>query len=130
MSSTKNHQPWITTKTKRLLRRKQRLFKKAKTTNSERLWKKYKNIKKECQKECRRAHSDFVNEIISNGECQNKKLWSYISSKNQENLGIADLRNDQNILIQDPPSKAGLLNYQFLSVFSKNFPPNQCYYPR
>ena len=122
LSSTKIHQPWITTGTKRLLRRKHRLFQKAKNCNSERLWNKYKATKKDCQKECRRAHSNFVNSIFSEDDRQNKKLWSYIRSKNQENFGISDLRDDQNILIQDPLGKANLLNRQFSSVFSNPDP--------
>ena len=121
LSSSKNHQPWITTKTKRLLRRKHRLFKKAREHNSKRLWDQYKAVKKDCQKECRRAHSDYVNVMFSD-DFQNKKLWSYIKSKRQENCGISDLRNDQNDLIQDPLGKADLLNNQFSSVFSDPTP--------
>ena len=129
ISSSKNHQPWITTKTKQLLRRKHRLFKKARQHNSERLWKKYKATKKECQKECRRAHSNFVNAMFLD-DFQNKKLWSYIKSKRQEKCGISDLRNDQNDLIQDPLDKANLLNNQFSSVFSNPTPKIKPSFPK
>ena len=39
LTSSKAHQPWITTETKRLIRKKNRWFKKAKTTNSTKDWK-------------------------------------------------------------------------------------------
>ena len=120
-SSLKNHQPWITTHTKRLLRRKHRLFQKTKGNKSRRLWKQYKSVKKDCQKECRRAHSTYVNAMFSE-DFQNKKLWSYIKSKKQENCGIPDLRNNQNDLVQDPLGKANLLNDHFSSVFSDPTP--------
>ena len=59
-SSLKNHQPWITTHTKRLLRRKHRLFQKTKGNKSRRLWKQYKSVKKDCQKECSMTHSTYL----------------------------------------------------------------------
>ena len=39
LTSTKFHQPWINTETKRLLRRKNKWFKKAKTLNTPHAWK-------------------------------------------------------------------------------------------
>ena len=121
MTSSKIHQPWITTNSKRLLRKKEKYYKKAKTHNTPRLWSKYKTVKRLCQKECRRAHSNYVNEMLAN-DTKNKKLWTYVKSKNQDNTGIPDLKNDQERLIQDPQEKANLLNQQFSSVFSNPEP--------
>jgi len=118
LSTSKNHQPWITTYTKKLLRKKHRLFKRAKQYNSDRLWNKYKLIKKECQRECRRAHSHYINNIFTE-DSQNKKLWTYIKSKRQDSCGIPDLiNNNNNKIIQEPLEKANLLNDHFSSVFS------------
>ena len=72
---------------------------------------------------CRKAHEDYVNDLIAS-ELNNKKLWSYIRSKNQENSGITDLLH-HNKLIQDPLSKADLFNSQFSSVFSSPSTPGQ-----
>ena len=55
-------------------------------------------------------------------DTKNKKLWTYVKSKNQDNTGIPDLKNDQERLIQDPQEKANLLNQQFSSVFSNPEP--------
>ena len=79
LSSSKIHQPWIT-QTKRLLRQKQRWFNKAKPSNSNRHWSKFKVIKKLTQKACRTAHTKYVQDLISDDN-DNKKLWSYIKSK-------------------------------------------------
>ena len=51
----------------------------------------------------------------------NKKLWTYIRSKNQENVGISDLKKGDTI-IQEPKAKADVLNEQFSSVFSNPTP--------
>ena len=55
-TSRKIHQPWITTHTKRLLRQKQRWFQIAKSTNSDKNWRRYKDIKNLTQKSCRKTH--------------------------------------------------------------------------
>ena len=122
LSSSKTHKPWVTTKTKRLLRKKQRYYQKVKKHFSSRLLAKYKEVKKECQRECRRAYSDFINSIVTEDQPNNKKLWAFIKSKNQENVGISDLRDESDNLIQDPVSKANILNKQFCSVFSNPLP--------
>ena len=120
-TSSKHHQPWINTTTKRLIRKKQRWFSKAKKCNSDRVWNKYKQIKSECQRVCRKTHVDYLNNIISE-DATNKKFWKYIKNKNQENHGIADLIDTDNLTTQDPERKANLLNEQFGSVFSNPAP--------
>ena len=47
-----------------------------------------------------------------------KTLWSYIKGLRQENVGIGDLKNKNNIPVSDPVQKATLLHQQFDSVFS------------
>ena len=131
MTSTRYHQPWITTETKRLLRKKEKWYKKSKQINSQRVLSKFKNIKKECQQKCRKAHSDYVKNLVS--ENNYKKLWTYIKGKTSENTGVADLTNG-NKIVHDPKTKADLLNDQFSSVFSKpdpttTVPPTKSHIP-
>ena len=121
LTSSKVHQPWITTVTKRLLRRKRFLYKKFKNTLSPRNKDIYSNIKRECQRECRRAYSGYVENLI-NEEANNKKFWTYIKNKRTDNVGIADLTSGNKIL-HKPIDKANLLNDQFSSVFSKPISP-------
>ena len=116
ISTTKRHQPWITSETKRILRKKQYWFNKSKKCNSERVYSKYKDIKKASQRLCRKAYNSYVQDLISN-DSNNKKLWAFIRGKSNENSGISDLYDDHKI-IQDPTTKANLFSNQFCSVFS------------
>ena len=94
VTSSKSHQPWINTKTKRLLRKKERWFKKAKQINNEATWKIYKKIKSQTQKACRQTHNQFLNDMFKD-DASNKKLFSYVKSRKQENVGIPDLKSDK-----------------------------------
>ena len=117
ITSSKHHQPWITTATKRIVRQKQRWYTKSKQkTDCPITQQKYKDMKKDSQRLCRKTHDTYVNNLIED-DTNNKKLFTYIRSKNQENVGISDIFNG-NTLIQDPKTKAELFNIQFSSVFS------------
>ena len=120
-TSSKSHQPWITTETKKLIRKKNRWYKYAKKTKSGKVWKKYGKIKAECQRTCRQTHDNYLNSIFTD-DSTNKKLWSYVKSKNQDNTGISDLKDKNNILTSDPVKKANLIHEQFDSVFSNPSP--------
>ena len=116
-SSTKIFPPWINTQTKRLIKNKNKWFQKAKQRNDPESWKKYKDIKKLAQKHCRKAHDNYVEDLITCDK-SNKKFWSYIKSKRTENTGISDL-NVNNKTVSNPKDKANLFNEQFSKVFSK-----------
>ena len=119
-TSTKLNQPWLNTEVKRLIRQKNKLYKKQKSTNCNKIKNKYQEIKRKTQKECRKAHENYLNDIFNEDEVNKKKLWSYIKGKAQ-GIGntISDLKNDQGRLIQDNKEKADILNNQFFSVFSE-----------
>ena len=121
ISSSKFHQPWINTETKRMIRRKNRWFRRAKTSNTPHVWNIYKKLKSETQKTCRKTHETYLNSIFENDK-SNKKLWSYIKNKRQENVGIPELRNSDKTLTNDPAKKAFLIHEQFDSVFSNPSP--------
>ena len=116
-TSTKAHQPWITTETKRLIRKKNRWHKKVKLSGSGKDAKMYRKIKSETQRVCRRAHDKYVNDMFS-ADSSNKKMWSYIKKIGQDLVGISDLKDEQNTLTSDPVKKAKLVHNQFDSVFS------------
>ena len=117
-TTSKIHRPWITTKTKRLLRKKRKVFSRMKRTNSDFDKEQFKNIKSETQRECRKAHADYVNSIVNDPADNNKKLWSYVKDKNRDYTGIAPLKDQHGTFQSDPKIKADLLNRQFCCVFS------------
>ena len=99
--TTRNfQQPWFNSETKKLIRRKKRWFKRMKSSKCDRVKEKYMKIKKECQQTCRQAHSEHMKTMFDDDK-HNKKLWTYIKSKNQEQTGIPDLKHNDKT-IQDP----------------------------
>ena len=124
-SSSSINQPWLNTHTKRLIRKKKKLYKKLKNCQSESLKAKLKSVfqevKKETQKECRKAHNNYLNDIVNNGDLNKKKFWNFIKSKNKDTSNtISELKDDKGNLIQESSAKANILNNQFFSVFSDN----------
>ena len=112
--------PWMDTTTRRLARRKNRAFKKAKTTGRARDHRRYLKLKTTCQKSIRQAHNNYMRDIISPDATQNpKKFWSFIKGKKQESSGVAPLRHEDGTLHSNSQTKAEILNTQFKSVFTK-----------
>ena len=121
ISSSRPNQPWLNTHVKKLVRKKKRWYKKMKNCSSERIKNKYNEIKKSAQRECRRAHSNYLNEVIrEDNDLNNKKLWTYIKGKSRGSASVGDLKGRDGITYQDPKIKAKILNEQFSSVFSKD----------
>ena len=117
-SSTRFSQPWINRNLKRLSRRKKRAYKKARISRNDSDWNNYKQLKKECQKECRSAYSAHVNNLVSEDQTGNpKKLYSFIKSKKCDASGVAPLQSN-GINHSDSGKKSNILNDQFTSVFT------------
>ena len=121
-SKTSSHrfsQPWITSNTKQICRRKKRRYKRACLTNSEYDWSAYNHIKMLAQYECRKAHNDYVSKLISpDKKYPNKRFWSYIKGHRQEYSGIPTIIANGCTLSEDS-AKANALNAQFASVFTR-----------
>ena len=123
MSNSRLHQPWINTKTKKLLRKKQKWYKKAKSSNDPQIWSTYKKIKNNAQRTCRQTHNSYLNSIFRSDN-SNKKLFSYVKNLRQENVGVPDLKSGTGFPVRDPVKKAELIHRQFDSVFSSPTPPS------
>ena len=104
---------------------KHRAHEKARRTKKKRDRDRYKRLQQEVQRETRKAHKQYMEDVVSDGENRNK-FWSYIKSKGQEFSGVAPLKNKAGFIQSDNLSKANILNDQFHSVFTKedhtNFP--------
>ena len=64
MVSCNSRQPWINCYIKQLSRRKQRCYNQVKISNSPSEWAYHKFLKKEMQKECRKAHNSYVDKML------------------------------------------------------------------
>ena len=120
LSSVRYNRPWINSVTRYLTRKKQRLYNRARLTGRAEDWTKYKDFKKIVQKECRKAHNDYVSNLTGpDFQCCNKRLWSYIKNQRKDQFGIPALLVDGQILSEDI-DKAEALNNYFCSVFTRD----------
>ena len=123
LKSSRFDQPWINQKIKKMSRRKKKYFKKARSTNLEDDWTKYRRLKKETRTECKKAFSSYINNVICETEEDskhtNKRFWSYVKALKKDSSGVAPLKRD-GITYSDSKIKAEILNDQFASVFTRD----------
>ena len=126
LSRGKHSTPWFSPSLRRLCRKKQRLFTRAKRSHKKAHWDKYKSHKKDTLKAIRRARWEYVNEILNVSllEKNSKPFWRYIRSQRQENIGVSALK-ENGVLYSDSHKKAEILNKQFSSVFTRDSTRNQ-----
>ena len=94
MSSTRQTHPWVTTKLRRLMRRKQRAHWRARKSGKPKEWERYQNIQAKFQKETRTAEKTYLHNVVSDDLKKNpKRFWTYIKSKKQESEGVSPLIN-------------------------------------
>ena len=86
----------------------------------------YNSLKQKVQWDIRQANKKYMEDITTDYKDNSKRFWSYIKSNGQEWIYVAPLKNKMGFLQSDNKSKAGILNEQFQSVFTKenlnNFP--------
>ena len=120
----KTHQLWINTEIKTLIRKKNRWLHTAKTSDSDKVLNIYRKIKSVTQRTCRQTHENYLKTLFENDR-SNKKLWSYIKNRKQQNVGIPEIKDQNKTPTSDPVKKANLIRQQFDSVFSNPEPPIQ-----
>ena len=114
----RSHLPWMNRPLLKLLRRKKKIYNRAKETKN---WSHYKKFQKHCQRETRRAEWKFINNTIQIGLENNnpKPFWNLIKSRKCDNTGVSPLRQNGKLLIE-PVDKAKVLLNQFKSVFTQD----------
>ncbi|XP_072182159.1 uncharacterized protein [Diadema setosum] len=111
-------QPWITPSIKRMVRKKARLYKKARTTDSDKDWNQFRSFRKTVQKKIRSSYWSYTNDMLNDPDDKHyKKFWSFIKAKRQDNTGIPPMEQNGR-KVTDSKNKARILNEQFLSVFT------------
>ena len=117
--SARQNLPWLTKSFQKTIRKKVILYKRAKISKKPDLWAKYKLLKRETQRDLRRARWSFINDkLLTSLETKNpKQFWRYIKSQRQDRCGVSPLLHDGQ-LHSDSRRKAEILNQQFCSVFT------------
>jgi len=119
--------PWVDYKTRKLIRRRDRIHKKWKKTNNPALLEAFRSLKSEIQKRLRKQFWNFTEELITvpddapDQPQTTKKFWSYVKQKRTEHSGVAPLKVNGK-LVTDDREKAEVLNGQFQSAFSAREP--------
>ena len=120
LTSSRQNLPWINNKLRRIIKKKHKLYIKARNSGKKEDWDRYRLHKRFTQKTLRQAHWDHVNNILEDSlqKGNRKPFWKYIKAKKKDNIGVAPIK-DNGRLHSDSQSKAELLNKQFQSVFTK-----------
>ena len=105
---------------KRLIKKKQRTYNRAKKYQREEDWIEYKNLQHQTKSTIRQRHTQYLSNISNpqNGDNRMKRFWHYIKGKRQDNIGIGALKNQTGNIVTDSSEKAEILNEQFKSVFT------------
>ena len=118
MTCPKKSSPWMNRNLTKQLKKKSRLYRKAKSSGK---WEKYNHFSKEVKRNIHKAKWNHMNNVITDNLEQNntKPLFSYCKSKRQDNIGIAPLKSKGNLLT-NAKSKANVFIKQFVSVFTRD----------
>ena len=129
MTKTKYSLPWIDNSIKRLIRKRERLYLRARKSSCPDLMNNYKKIRAHVQKVIRDAYWRHVSNIFTLEEIETdpdtpkknikvKRFWSFVKSLKKEASGITSLR-ENGILKTDTVEKANIGNRQFQSAFTR-----------
>ena len=96
LSSKRFKLPWFNRELKRLCRKKDRKYKKAKRSGREDHWEQYKEFQKVVQAKLTEGRWDYINRFLQIGlETGNKKpFWKYLRVQKQEDFGISALKSN------------------------------------
>ena len=129
MTKTKYSSPWIDSSIKHLIKRRDRLYFRARKSSSPDIKSHYKRFRADVQKVIRNAYWKHISNIFSfdmdsaDPDCPRKnekakKFWSFVKSLKKDAFGINSLR-ENGILKTDTLDKANICNRQFESVFTR-----------
>ena len=78
-----NQLPGLKPQLKKLIKKKNQLYYKARATKSQDDWDRFKHAESVVQKQLRRSEWDYVNTMLKEGMFKkyNKQLWKYVESR-------------------------------------------------
>ena len=115
----KNNLPWINHGIRRALKKKNKIYKKAKKSGKQTHWEKYKDLQAQCKEKMKTAYGDYLKGLFEgdNGK-PSKNFWKAIKARRKDNVGVPPLRNEEGKLATEPAEKASILSEQYKQVFT------------
>ena len=100
------------------MRKQDRLFHRARKSNSNIDWANFRKFRNSVAKTIISSHKNYINNIIGSNLVENPKcFWSYVRLKRTDNIGVPTLKTGTKVCNSDI-DKAEALNDHFHSVFS------------
>jgi hypothetical protein len=128
INSRKQGVPWVTQKVKKEIRKRNNMFKKAKKSNDPTAKQDYLKQRAKTQSMIRKSYWTHLENSITGGDTPadkkvnkqetQKRFWSHIKAMKKDRVGTAPLK-ENGLLVSDSKAKAGILNRQYESVFSR-----------
>ena len=123
--SGKKSLPWITQAIRRQIRKRNHLYKQFKKTGDQVFRNKFLALRKSVKRNIKLSYATYLEGLLGlndeNSVCDNKKLFSFLKSSKQDQLGTPALKQG-NRLITAIAEKADVHNLQFQSVFTTKEP--------
>ena len=121
----KSSLPWITQEIKRLIRKRDSLYRKFKRSGDSDIKTKFQTLRQQIKKKIKDSYQAYLENLLGlndeESKCDSKKLFSFLKNSRCDQQGIPPLKHD-NILYSDTKTKANLFNQQFNSVFTPKEP--------
>eukprot|EP00745_Piridium_sociabile_P041733 TRINITY_DN82982_c0_g1_i5.p1 TRINITY_DN82982_c0_g1~~TRINITY_DN82982_c0_g1_i5.p1 ORF type:complete len:1008 (+),score=211.04 TRINITY_DN82982_c0_g1_i5:126-3026(+) len=123
LSKSKPKPPWLTAELRHLIRKRDKVYKKMKKTASPDLRTQVNALRRDVQRELRRAHWNYIGKLFEQREEEStktestKRFWTYVKHQRSSRTGIPPLKVN-GCLVTDSKEKAQTLNEQFNQAFS------------
>ena len=117
---------WITQEIKRLIRKRDRLYRNFKTTGDQTKRSQFLCLRKLIKCKTKLAYITYLEGLLgldseTSTACDSKKLFSFLKNSRQDQVGSPPLKQGSK-LITEPVQKGNVQNNQFQSVFTPKEP--------
>jgi hypothetical protein len=126
MTKSKDRCPWISHDIRKLIKKRDRWYKRMKKSGNGADRSKFKELKKTTQRELRKAYWRYIDGVVtpnpdekSSGGGTNKRFWTFIKHRKSDGNFIPPLKSN-GLLYSGSKEKADILNEQFEKAFSKS----------
>ena len=112
----KSSLPWITQEIRRMIRKRDQLYRTFKKTGDQGKKSQFINLRKTIKSKIKSSHLMYLEGLLGlnqeASQCNSKKLFSYFKNSRQDQCGSPPLIHNDN-LVSDTTQKADLHNKQF-----------------